>query len=206
MVITISREYGAGGSEIARRVAAALGWSVVDNELVEEVAERAGLTPAEVAEREERAPTFVERLSRTLAAAMPEFVAPPGGTVPELDEARLVRITESVVAELAEKGKVVLVGRAAPVVLGRREGALHVRLVAPRPDRVRAISERLGIDPDEAGRIVDESDAMRASYHREYYEREWTDPLNYDMTLNTGALGLQGAADVVVARARRLGW
>src|SRR5690242_7881735 len=112
MVVTISREYGAGGSEVARRVAAAPGWSVGDHELVEQVAERAGLTPAEVAEREERAPTFVERLSRTLAAAMPEFVAPPGGTVPELDEARLVRITESVVAELAEKGKVVLVGRA----------------------------------------------------------------------------------------------
>ncbi len=206
MVITVSREYGAGGSEVARRVAAALGWSVVDNELVEQVAERAGLTAAEVAEREERAPTFVERLSRTLAAAMPEFVAPPGGTVPDLDEARLVRITEGVVAELAEKGRVVLVGRAAPVVLGRREGALHVRLVALRTYRIQAASERLGIDPEEAARIVDESDQMRASYHREYYERAWTDPLNYDMTLNTSALGLQGATDVIIARARQLGW
>lgn len=206
MVITISRQYGAGGSDVARRVAAALGWSVVDNELVEQVAQRAGIPMAEVAERDERAPGFVERLTRTLAAATPELFPPPEGTVADLDEATLVRITESVVGEMAGRGRVVLVGRAAPAVLGQQEDALHVKLVAPRPFRIHAASQRLGMDPAEVVKIVDETDAMRARYHREYYNREWADPLNYHMVLNTGALGLAGAAAVIVARAHALGW
>jgi CMP/dCMP kinase len=205
MVITISRQYGAGGSDVARRVADALGWSVVDNELVERVAERAGIPAAQVAERDERAPGFVERLTRTLAAATPDLFPPPGGTVADLDEATLVRITEGVVGEMAGKGRVVLVGRAAPAVLAQQEDALHVKLVAPRPFRIHAASQRLGMDPAEVVKIVDDTDAMRGRYHREYYHRDWADPLNYHMVLNTGALGLAAAAAVIVARARAMG-
>jgi cytidylate kinase len=206
MVITISRQYGAGGSDVARRVARALGWSLVDNELVEQVAQRAGIPMAEVAERDERAPGFVERLTRTLAAATPELFPPAEGTVADLDEATLVRITEGVVGEMAAQGRVVLVGRAAPAVLGLQEDALHVKLVASRAFRIHAASQRLGMDPAEVVKIVDDTDAMRARYHREYYNRDWADPLNYHMVLNSGALGLAGAAEVIVARAGALGW
>ncbi len=206
MVITISRQFGAGGSDVARRVAEALGWSVVDNELIEQVAERAGVSVAQAADRDERAPGFVERLTRTLAAATPELFPPAGGTVADLDEATLVRITEAVVAEMASRGRVVLVGRAAPAVLGQTEDALHVKLVAPRAFRIHAASLRLGMDPVEVTKIVDETDAMRKRYHREYYQRDWTDPVHYHMVLNTGALGLAGAAAVIVGRAKAMGW
>lgn len=206
MVITLSRQYGSGGSEVARRVAEALGWQVVDNELVEQVAARAGMTPEEVAEREERAPSFVERLTRTLAAANPELFPPPGGTVTELEEQSLVHITERVVSEMARQGRVVLVGRAAPAVIGQGGEALHVKLVAPKPFRIHAVCERFGIEPEAAARQLDEMDGKRARYHREYYQRDWTDPVNYHITLNTGALGLAGAAEVIVARCRALGW
>lgn len=206
MVITLSRQYGSGGSEVARRVSEALGWQVVDNELVEQVAARAGMTPAEVAEREERAPSFVERLTRTLAAASPELFPPPGGTITELEEASLVRITESVVSEMARQGRVVLVGRAAPAVIGQAGDALHVKLVAPKPYRIHAVCERFGIEPEEAARQLEEMDGKRARYHREYYHRDWADPVNYHMTLNTGAIGLDGATELIVARARALGW
>ena len=115
-------------------MAEALGWRVVDNELVEEVAARAGLPPADVAEREERVPSFAERLARTLVAATPGALSPPGAGrhVPKLQETDLVRITETVVAEVAAKGRAVLVGRAAPAVLARERDSLHVQLVAPR--------------------------------------------------------------------------
>lgn len=208
MLITISRQYGAGGSEVARRVATALGWRVVDNELVEEVAARAGLPAAQVAEREERVPSFAERLARTLAASAPElFPAPvPGGTVPKLQEADLVRITESVVSEVAAKGRVVLVGRAAPAVLARQLDSLHVQLVAPRLQRIQAAAERLGMDPAKAAEILDETDKMRARYLRQFYRRDWYDPVNYHMVLNTGVLGYDGATQVIVGEAGRRGW
>src|SRR5438046_7896556 len=72
-VITITRQYASGGAAVARQVAAALAWTVIDNEFVDEVARRAGLAPATVAEHEERAPGLLERLARTLAVASPEM-------------------------------------------------------------------------------------------------------------------------------------
>ena len=69
MIITISRQFGAGGAEVAKRVADRLQWRVADNEFVDRVAARAGLTPDEVAVREERVPNFIERLARALASA-----------------------------------------------------------------------------------------------------------------------------------------
>ena len=191
---------------MAQRVAAALGWRVVDNELVEQVAARAGMSPNEVAEREERAPSFMERLTRTLAAQNPELFPPQDGTVKEMDEASLVRVTETVVAELARQGKVVMVGRAAPAVIGQQENALHVKLVAPKSFRIPAIIARFGRSPEDAAEQLGEVDSHRSRYHKDYYQRDWNDPVNYHMTLNTGLLGLDGAAAVIVARARDLGW
>jgi cytidylate kinase len=208
MLITISRQYGAGGSEVARRVAGALDWRVVDNELVEQVAARAGLQPEEVAELEERVPTFVERLARTLAAATPELfpATPKARGCSPVEEADLVRITETVVAEIAEQGRVVLVGRSAPAVLGRRSDALHVKVVAPRPYRIDVASLRLKLPPSKAAEILDNTDKMRGRYNREYYHRDWNDPANYHLVLNTEALGIDGTVEVIVGRARALGW
>jgi CMP/dCMP kinase len=205
MLITISREYGAGGAEVARLVAEALGWRLVDNELVDRVAARAGLSPEDVKDREERVLGFVERLARTLVAATPELFPPPQaeGTVPKLQEVDLVRITESVVAEVASEGRVVLVGRAAAAVLASERDALHVRLVAPKAFRINAVANRLGIPPGEAEKLLDETDRARARYHRQYYQRDSRDPVGYHLVLNTAALGVDGAARLVVAAVKR---
>src|SRR5690348_3172857 len=101
-VITITRQYASGGSEVARLVAAQLQWEVIDNEFVDQVARRAGLPPDEVAQRDERAPGLLERLARTLADASPEMFVAPGGVPPVAqDEAAIVRLTERVIAEAA---------------------------------------------------------------------------------------------------------
>jgi len=203
MIITISRQYAAGGSEVARQVAGALGWSLVDNQLIDEVAVRAGLSREEVAEREERAPGFIERLARALATSAPEFVAPESGTVPDLSVEHLLRITEKVVAELTAAGNVVVVGRAAPAVLAQRADALHVRIVAPRADRVARAMARRGLDAKQAEKMLHDTDANRARYHQQYYGRDWDDPMNYHLVLNTARLGIEGAAGVIVGVVRR---
>jgi cytidylate kinase len=79
-------------------------------------------------------------------------------------------------------------------------------VVAPREWRIRAAAERLGVPPAEAATITDDTDRNRARYHRQYYERDWNEPASYHMLLNTAALGLDGAAEVIVGRARALGW
>jgi cytidylate kinase len=207
MLITISREFGAGGSLVGGHAAKALGWVLVDNDIVARVAVRAGLPVAEVARREERAPGFREWLARALSRASPELFLPtPEAPPAELEEAALVKVTESVVADLAAEGRMVLVGRAASAVLGRKEDALHVRVVAPREDRIRTVMARKGIGPAEAEDLMEKTDQNRARYHREYYDRDWADPAHFHLVVNTGLLGYDGAGDVVVDRARRLGW
>jgi cytidylate kinase len=208
MLITISRQYGAGGSLVAQRVADLLRWRVVDNELVERVAAEAGLAPEDVARREERVPGFVQRLAQALVAGTPEAGPGPAIAVPVtgLAEPDLVQVTERVVAQVAAEGKVVLVGRAAAAVLASTREAIHVRVVASRDYRIRAAAKRLAVSEEEAARITDDTDRNRARYHKEYYKREWADPVSYDMTLNTETLGLDGAARVIVDAARGRGW
>jgi len=201
MIITISRQFGAGGSAVAQMVADGLGWTLVDNDLVDRVAARVGMERDEVAEREERAPGFIERLARTLATSVPEFVVPEESALPDPTEEQLVRVTEMVVAEAAAGGRVVMVGRAAPAVLASHPAALHIRVVAPRRTRIDRASSRLRVDPGRAEDLLEKTDANRERYHRQHYGRDWSDPVNYHMTLNTEALGLMGTANVIIARA-----
>ena len=206
-VITVTRQYASGGSDVARLVAAQLEWDVIDNEFVAAVARRAGLPPDEVAQREERAPGLLERIARTLAAASPElFVA--SATIPavEQDEATIVQVTERVIAEAAAHGRMVLVGRGAQAVLAQRPDALHVYVVAPKPWRMRLAVERLGVSEADVDHVVDETDRQRDQYVKTYYGRHRQDLTNYDLIVNTARLGIDGAAGLVVAEARRRNW
>lgn len=206
MLVTISRQYGAGGSEVAQLVAARLGWTVVDNEIVDRVARRAGLAPKVVAEQDERTPGFVERLAQALMASSQEFAVPEMGIAVRAEDPNLVRLTEMVVQEIAAEGRVVLVGRAAPAVLGKELPAIHVKLVAERAWRIQLAMREEQLDEQTARRRLTDIDAQRARYHKEHYGRDWDDPVHFHLTLNTGLLGLDGAAEVIVARARSLGW
>ncbi len=206
-VLTITRQYGSGGSDIARLVASGLGWTVIDNEFVDEVARRAGLPPDEVAQREERAPGLLERLARTLAVASPEmFITTTGVPRVEEDEATIVQLTERVIAEAAAAGRVVLVGRGAQALLAQREDALHVYVVASKPWRMKLAVERLGVDPATVERVVDETDRRRDHYVKTYYGRLRQDVTNYDMVLNAEKLGFEGAAALIIAEAQRRRW
>src|SRR5438128_268207 len=188
-------------------VAAELRWDVIDNEFVDEVARRAGLPPDAVAQREERAAGLLERLARTLAAGSPEmFIATAGAPRVEPDEAAIAHLTERVIAEAAAHGRIVLVGRGAQAVLAQRPDALHVYIVAPKPWRKKLAVERLGVNPAEVEKVVDETDRQRDQYGRTYYGRHRQDVVNYDMVLNTEKLGIDGAAALVVAEARRRKW
>ena len=206
MLITISRQYAAGSSAVAQRVTDALGWTVLDDELVHQVARRAGMSPEDVAELDERIPTFMERVAQTNALAYPDMMMPSAEIAVEPEQSKLARITRDVIEELGQRDRLVLVGRAAAAVLAQQEGALRVRLVGGREFRIRNAIERLGVPPEDAPAVLADKDRNRERYHREYYGRDWADPLLYHMVLNTEALGTDGAGDLIVARARGLGW
>jgi len=207
-VVTITRQFGAGGSRVAGLVADALGWTVIDNEFVSHVAERAGLPVEDVAAREERAPSLVQRLVRSLATASPEVFVPTATVSGAPDEEVLVRQAEHVIAEAAAHGRAVLVGRGAQAYLATAHpaDALHVWVVASREMRLRVTMERLGLDAKAAELEMDATDADRDRYVAKWYARRRQDPANYHLVLNTALLGYEAAADLVVAAARGRGW
>ncbi len=207
-VITISRQYASGGSDIARRVAERLGWLLLDNEFVDRVAARAGLTRQEVEAREERTPGLIERLARALAISSPELFVATGETADARlgTEDELVTVTEAVINQAVREDNAVLVGRGAQAYLAQREDTLHVYIAAPREVRVRAAMNRLGLRREDAEETLDRTDEGRRRYVKTHYDRKWDDPANYHLVINTAVFDYDQAAGLIVEAARVRGW
>lgn len=201
-IITISRMYGSGGSDVAKLVARELGWQLVDNEFVDAVAARLGIPSAEVESREERVPTLVQRLADTLALSTPEMGAPAGVLPLPPSEERLVEVTARIIEETVSRGNCVLVGRGAQSVLAERSDVLHVFCYAPHAALIERAAKKLAIPEKDAAKVVDDTNRQREQYVKKHYRRSWLAHENYHMCLNTEALGLDGAARLVVGVAR----
>lgn len=198
-VITIAREFGAGGRDVAQLLADELEATIVDRSLIAEVARRASLPPEEVASEDERGLTFFDRLAR---AFVPLGDSVAGWADPDylLDHhERVQAFTKAALQESARRGNVVIVGRGGAAALRDVPDACHVFLWAPEADRVRTIQERFGCDAERARRDIHKVDARRAAYVREVYGVDWRDRQLYDLVLNTARLGHAGAAAAILA-------
>lgn len=202
-IVTISRMYGSGGSEVAERVARMLKWELLDNALIDAVAERMGVSPEEVSEREERVPSLVERLAKALTLATPETLPPPEATLAEPPEDQLVAVTRRVMEEAVARGPVVVVGRGAQSMLAERDDALHVFCYASRPALVARVAKRLGVSEQDAAKTVDETNAQREQFVKRHWKRGWRTVENYHLCVNTDWLGIDGAAALIVDAARQ---
>ncbi len=202
-VITISRMYGSGGSEVAERVAQGLGWSLFDNAIIDAVAERSGLTTAEVTAQEERVPSIVERLASALSMGSPEIMPPvPSGPI-ESTEERIVAITRRVIEEAVQTGPAVFVGRGAQCLLAERTDALHVFCYASPGALRRYAMEKFKVGEAEADRLVAEQNKQREQYVKRHWNRNWRTFENYHLCVNTGWLGIEHTAELLVEAARK---
>ena len=200
-IVTISRQYGSGGSEVAERVAKLLGWELLDNEVVDQVAARLGISVAEAKAREERAPSLAQRLASAMAMGSQDWVNPVASTNRPTDE-QMLEVTRHVVEEAVSRGPVVIVGRGSQAMLGSRPDALHVFCHAPRKTLIARCMERDKVDAKEAAKIVDETNRHRKEWVRLHWDREWAAADNYHLSVNAGCLGIEGAAELIAQAAR----
>ena len=200
-LITVSRMVGAGGAELAARVAATLGWRLVDNGLVDSVAQRLGVAVAEVVEREEKVPTLTQRLADALTLGAPEVLTRRPTTLPPSEE-RILEVTANVIEEAVAAGPTVVGGPGPQGVLGGRADSLHVFCYAARAELAARIATRLSLSLKDAEKYVIESNKQREQYVRSHWNRSWLAQENYHLCLNTGRLGVDGAAAIVVQVAR----
>jgi len=201
-IITISRLYGSGGSEVAALVARELEWSLLDNAVVDGVAARLGLTPAQVAAREERVPSLVQRLADAMALGSQEWLSPIAAEKRPPTDEQLVEVTRHIVEEAIARGSLVVVGRGAQAMLAERTDALHVFCYAPRSALIARSMERDRVTCDEAARLVDDINAQREQWVRKHWNRAWRGHENYHLAVNTDWLGIAGAAALIVDAAR----
>ena len=204
MIITISRMFGSGGSDVAARVARELGWALLDNALVDEVAQRLGIPRSEVSSIEERVPSLAERIAASMALSAPEFVTPFADTsMTETAETRVADMSKQVMQEAVQQGNAVLVGRGAQSLIGDRQDALHVFCYAPKSFLVQYAIQHRGIDPAQADQEVDRRNKQREQYVKRHWGRDWRSFHNYHLCVDTGRLGIEGAADLVVQAAKK---
>ena len=201
-VITISRLYGSGGSEVAELVAKELGWSLLDNAVIDAVAARLGVSREEVAAREERVPSLVQRLAEALRLGSQDWLAPLGDKRTPTDE-QLVEVTHRIVEEAIARGPLVLVGRGAQEMLAQRGDALHVFCYAPRGALIARSMQRDRLDEEAASKLVDETNARREQWIKKHWNRSWREHSQYHLSVNTAWLGIAGAVELICFAARK---
>ena len=204
-VITISRQCGTGGDQIARRVCELLGYRLFDKRLLATLASEMGLIGGKVIdlnEYEHEVPSFLERLlPRRAVVAEATTIGPGAGggtTTVELDAAAMLDVVRGAIRAAAKIGDVVILGRGGQVILAGEPGVLHVRLVAPLDDRARRVAEREHIDDATARETwVFHEDEVRADYVRRSHGVEVDDPLLYHLVINTSLWGTEAAAQLI---------
>ncbi len=182
-IVTIEREYGCGGGEIAQRLAAQLGWKLWDQLLTEEIARLAECPKAVVEVREERTDPLYYRLFKSFLRGSYEG-SMNAHKLKVVDSESISRITERVVQNAAKAGNSVIVGRGSQLFLKSRPDTLRVFLYAPREAKLRRLLAR-GKSENDAQQLVDSVDQERADFIQKYFRVEWPSRAIYHAMLNT---------------------
>jgi cytidylate kinase len=183
-VITVEREYGSRGAEFARYLAQHLGWRLIDQCLIEEIAQKAGVSK-KLAERcDERLDPWYYRVGKAFwHGSIERLPALPENEV--FDSDSMVGFVRNYMSELAEEGNCVIVGRGAASMLSRAPGVFHIFVYASQWRKVRWFEEHFPEHAKEAERELAATDKRRAAYVRRYFQQDWTDRRLYHMMINS---------------------
>jgi cytidylate kinase len=209
-VITVGRQFGAGGKTVGEMLARELKVDLLESRIIDEVASRLQLPKAEVEAEDEQPGSLLHRLLMALGSASGEPMIQPEATVwnppnvdPVFDMRRAVlEITQQVIREAAREGNVVIVGRGGAYILRDFDNALHVFLRAAEAVRVKAVMARMSLSEDEARRKLKLADENWTAYIKQVYGHDRNHPSHYDLVLDTGRLGYEATVEAILAAER----
>jgi hypothetical protein len=194
--ITIEREFGCGGSEIASSIAGRLKWNLWDERLTQEIARLTESTPQAVEQREWRSDPAVYRIFLDFLRGGFEGGLPPTGRLHLLDARRIAAVSEVAVKAAISSGPSVIVGRGSQFFLRDRKDVFRVFLYASRDYKIRRLISR-GETQDKAIELVDTTDKSRAAFVRQYLGLKWPEPHLYHASFST-EMGEQCTAAMLV--------
>ena len=225
-VITVSREYGSRGEDIAKRVAQALNYSYFDKEILSDVAQAANLSEKQVSRYDEKEEFglrgFLKKLFMPDAGRyveLPYHYYLPDAVMDDpvyaAEQARLSRgepildadevhlFFNNVIERLWSRGNVVIIGRAGQKRLAKRPNTVHIRFVGLRDVRRKTVMEQEKLSEEEAAKKIDLIDKQRFHHFKHYFNDDWSRPKLYHLVLNTSFVTDEQAVEAILAVVRR---
>jgi cytidylate kinase len=195
-VLTISHQYGSGGSRIARELGRRLGWSVWEKEIVRKIASQYKVAEEYVEAKDERVDSFIERMVGLFGMGGFEstYEIPPPLW---LTDAQLARMTRTIMEEVATDGNAIIVGRGGNLVLANYPRALHVFLWSPLELRISRVMQAESLSHHDAERRIAGMDKLRTDYVHTFYHTSWNDLTHYHLVIDSGVWGEDGTTDLL---------
>jgi len=195
-ILTLSHQYGSGGSLIARDLGRRLNWAVWDKEIVRTIAAQQHVPEEYVDTKDERVASFIERVVGFLGVGGFEtaYNLPPPL---RLKDSQLTRLTRTLIEDVAKEGRAVIVGRGGNLILADRPQVLHIFIFASLEVRVERVMRIEGLTHAEAEQRVVGMDQLRTDYIHTFYRADWRDPSHYHLQVDSGVWGEEGAADII---------
>ena len=177
--ITIARGFGTGGREIASKLADELGIHSYENRILTLAAQYSGMVRSQIQRMQKR---FLPQ------GHMEEFVS----------DDRLFQIEAKIIRELVKAESCIIVGKCSDYLLKDYDNVLSVYIEAPRAYCLKQVMDRMDVTEEEAARLITKTDKYRADYYKYYTNGNyWTNPVNYDLTLNSGRLGQEKCVEMI---------
>ncbi|MGH7659404.1 MAG: AAA family ATPase [Vulcanimicrobiaceae bacterium] len=202
MIVTISRQYGAAGLDVAHRLGELIGYPLVGEDFPKIAAVRLGTTQEDIVATEYREPTLAERILHNLAIAVPESQA--AVAAPSF-ETEVRKETEAAILEAAQRSEVIIVGGFANAVLRDRENVISSFLHAAMPFRIARVAAALGVDDEPARKEIERVDAARRRWAKLYYDYTWGSSQHYTLTIDVARFGIEGAARLLAHAVKESG-
>lgn len=204
IVVTIARQCGSGGAEVGRILARQAGLHYLDHEIIDEVAQRSGVTAEQVESQDEQTSGplgyMLEALNTNALFSLnySKLLSRQVPNTPTLThEQAYFHLTQRVVLEMASAGNAVVIGRGSQFLLRGLPRVLHVYIFAPLPRRIENVREHFHLGRKQAIDFIERRDDETENYLRHYYGSNGTQPELYHLLINTGLFSFETAADLI---------
>lgn len=201
-VVTIARGFGSGGKEIGSKLAKRLGIPCYEDQILKMASDFSGINESLFYEANEKLKHSAYILGHLKKVPFTDIAKPY--TKEFVSDVNLFNIQSEIIKRLAASQSCIIIGKCADYVLQEYRNVISVYIEAPREDCVKSIVNKMGVTEDEAHKLIEKTDKYRADYYKYYTQGGyWTNPVNYDMTLNSARVGRDRCVDVIEDYMRR---
>ena len=201
-VITIARGFGSGGRTIGKMLAERLDINYYDGELIRLASEESGINVELFGKADEQVKTnLFKRYNRSYGF---KLIPPDSSEFSSTDN--LFNYQAKIIRGLAEKQDCVIIGRCSDYILRDHPNAIRLLIHADRETCIKNVTELYGVRPKEADDHIEDLDRARANYYKYYTGKNWSDPANYDLCINTTKYGFEKTVEIILSYMRTLGY